>query len=274
MSTTPPTRLDRTHAFASAFTLVELLVVIAIIAVLLAILLPVLSRVREQANGVVCQSNVRQLMNGFLLFAHDNKGNLPGSWWDGDNEQESRRAWLRGYNQSFLDAPQKGTLFKYINNPNTYRCPSLPPGNARSGVDSNGRFDYAAVMLFTGAKITKIKPESRFDHKDGYSQMLATPIVVEEDCNSMNGNDMEGGFCSMDKIAHTHPRQGIKWLDDKNTYKSAIVLGGGHYAALDGSVRLYTEPFQHDCRQWFTKTPSGEWHSFEEQWTWGTFNVK
>ena len=59
-----------------AFTLVELLVVIAIIAVLISILLPVIGRAREQARGVQCMSNMRQLGIAALLYSHDNKGTL------------------------------------------------------------------------------------------------------------------------------------------------------------------------------------------------------
>ncbi len=49
-----------------AFTLVELLVVILIISILIALLLPALAAARQDAEGVVCESNMRQFG---LMFA-------------------------------------------------------------------------------------------------------------------------------------------------------------------------------------------------------------
>jgi prepilin-type N-terminal cleavage/methylation domain-containing protein len=61
----------------AAFTLIELLVVIAIIGVLAAILIPVVGKVREKANTTQCVAHLRELGNGFGMYANENGGKIP-----------------------------------------------------------------------------------------------------------------------------------------------------------------------------------------------------
>ena len=69
----------------SGFTLIELLVVIAIIALLMSILMPALSLVKDQANTVICRSQLHQWGLIFHFYTSDNKGLFPANAGGSDN---------------------------------------------------------------------------------------------------------------------------------------------------------------------------------------------
>jgi prepilin-type N-terminal cleavage/methylation domain-containing protein len=264
---TPLPRTARASSGLRAFTLVELLVVIGIIALLVAILMPALRRAREQAHGVACSSNQRQIMMAFLMFANEHKGHLPGNWWDYADKDAERRAWLINFQEAFDNAPQNGTVYRYLNNLAVYRCPSTVENGVGVGTGSNGRFDYASFLVFSGAKVSNIKPTSEF-RSGGRVQVVPTRVVCEEEPRGgFNGGNNEGGHCSTDRMGHTHPNSGTQVIAGKT-----VPRGGAYYASIDGSVQFFVEPWEATSLDWYSKAPSGRMQSLGPvpipSWNW------
>ncbi|MCE5218480.1 DUF1559 domain-containing protein [bacterium] len=106
------------------FTLIELLVVIAIIAILAAILFPVFARAREKARMSSCQSNLKQITLGILMYAQDYDSKGPGGWSSAGPDVGGSIRWRQ-------------TVAPYIKNTQIFVCPS----NQTDGTNSYGFFN-------------------------------------------------------------------------------------------------------------------------------------
>jgi len=98
------------------FTLIELLVVIAIIAILAAILFPVFARAREKARTASCQSNLKQLALGVLMYVQDYDERFPWAW--------QTLYYPDGGANYPWDMQWSTLVYPYVKNVQVYQCPS------------------------------------------------------------------------------------------------------------------------------------------------------
>jgi prepilin-type N-terminal cleavage/methylation domain-containing protein/prepilin-type processing-associated H-X9-DG protein len=207
------------------FTLVELLVVIGIISVLIAILLPALAQARRHARLVACQSNMRQLAMGMLMYANDNHQFVPIWNWEFPDPNYGAGTGLN-FSGVMTDANfvQQGIIWPYTGDPGIYVCPEYPlivqnPNGTLYGFppywtyQANGQPGYCmgdAPGLIT--KIVRIRP-------DVNTVFMLMEQDVADDAAWDNGVTLCGPVWSpgADSLGQYH-------------------LGGGNLAFYDGHV--------------------------------------
>jgi prepilin-type N-terminal cleavage/methylation domain-containing protein len=146
-----------------AFTLIELLVVIAIIAILIAFLLPAVQKVREAANRIACQNNLKQI--GLAVHAyHDAQAWLPPGYLDPRLPPDFGPGW--GWPAYLLPFVEQGNLGRELGvhsvtigtgaNPvpptpqsqsrlSVFRCPTDLGPDTNPFYDNHGTSNYRGV---------------------------------------------------------------------------------------------------------------------------------
>ena len=246
------------------FTLVELLVVIGIIAVLISILLPVLNKAKQQAYGVKCESNMKQLMYATTMYEATWKGQIPFANWGAPEASVYRFGWLyatmakdrKNYPigqgggpwtpHPPIDGVMTGELWPYVKALGIYHCPIT---DQSLWVHTNWLTDYLmnGAMLCYGAT-GPLNPTSK-QYPNG---ILGTAVPGLKVSQFRRPSECVIYFEALEEHyeGQTNTNQSVIWNDGSSYPKEENLSDrhrkGANVAFLDGHVEWWDQTIFHN----------------------------
>ena len=213
------------------FSLVDILVSIAVMAVLIGILLPSVSRVRESARRVICQSNMKQVGLGIAMYAEDHGSLIPPSVYGSHANYEQRptemmQLHLGGGIADNWESLGWLMLDGHISAEGVFYCPSHAGHHAQEiyddlwrnlGSEIVGNYNYRPVPDY----------ERDLARMDSRTVLVTDGLRTMSDYNHVSGNNVLSADIS------------VTWYDDEHGFLLSLLpendegeFGGAYGAAV------------------------------------------
>jgi prepilin-type N-terminal cleavage/methylation domain-containing protein/prepilin-type processing-associated H-X9-DG protein len=250
-----------------AFTLLELLVVTAIIGILATLSMSGLGAAKQQAHGITCMNNQKQLTLGWLLYIDDHEDWLPYNYGAADTRATvaagTYKNWVNNV-MTWETEPENtntvltltGGIGPYMSGvPQVYRCPSdrvVSDVQAQAGwyhrvrsMSMNAALGYAGGFSQGGTNIN-IPHYKQFFKASEIPDPSNIFVFIEEHPDSINDGyflDRPGTPEWVDLPASYHRRgANISFADGHNEFKRWQSSGTLHPARPDGAPLPFAIP--------------------------------
>jgi len=205
------------------FTLIELLVVMGIIALLISLLLPALSRARAEANRLKDQSQIKQIHQGWTIFAREFDGKLPTPGLVKRKEHPTL-GFMPGRGEQFYQLNSTQNIYslciaQQLFSPELCVSPTEPSGN---------------VVVMTSYNYERYDPTGATGETSTYD---SGPMYWDEDFNCKLENEFSNVSYSHMPVAGE--RQTKEWRDTFDSRNAMIGNRGpedGELANMEASI--------------------------------------
>lgn len=239
----------------TAFSLVELLVTLFVVALLMSLLLPGLSAAREQAAGVMCRSNLHQIMLANRYYAEDYNVYVPGASnvianldrWHGRRDQVSE----------VFDAA-RGPLAPYIGEDGAVRqCPSFPAEEIAKQSDGfeRGCGGYGYNNAFIGVQV-KRQPSGEYEITN--DRAGAMPTHVQRPAETIQFTDAAFAGAGLIEYSFAEPRFHPSWpnfrpdpsIHFRHRGRTNVGWCDGHVDAAPFAFTTSSGMYETDPKRW------------------------